>query len=279
MKRVELKIGMTSREQWVYFSLLNRERVVTTIKQVALDQKISEGNARRVLFSLARKGVLYRIFKGCYVVIPPDMLYDKSSFINDPYIIIDQLMEVVNQKYYVAYQSAIHLHGIAHQLPFALSVVVLKQRKPLKLGESRIEFRKVSKRDFFGIRRMKYSNVFLNVSDIEKTILDCVIRYDLCGGIDEVCRAISDAGEKIKPRRLLNYIEKMNCRSVSQRLGFILDKLDQSGYKIDKKLIAGVEKHIGKKTYLLDPRSRKKGKVSKRWKIIENIDCMSWEHA
>jgi len=270
---------MTHREQKVYFSLLNRERVVTTIKQVVLDQKISEGNARRVLFSLARKGALYRIFKGCYVVIPPDMLYDRSSFINDPYIIIDQLMETVNQKYYVAYQSAMHLHGIAHQLPFVLSVAVLKQRKPLKLGESKIEFRKVSECDFFGIQRMKYSNVFLNVSDMEKTVLDCVKRYDICGGIDDVCRAISDAGEKIKSRKLLNYIDKMNRMSVSQRTGFILDKLDRSGYKIDKRLIAGVEKYTGKKTYLLDPKSRRRGNVSRRWKIIENVDCMGWEHA
>ncbi len=278
MKRTKLNAGMTPREQGVYFSLLNREKVVTTIKQVALDQKISDGNARRVLFSLARKCILYRIFKGCYVVIPPDMLYDRSSFINDPHIIIDQLMEVVNQKYYVAYQSAMHLHGIAHQIPFTLSVAVLKQRKPLKLGESRIEFRKVSKRDFFGIQQMRYSNAFLNVSDMEKTILDCVMRYDLCGGMDEVCRAISDAGKKIKSGKLLDYMDKLDCKPVSQRLGFILDKLDQSGYKVDKKLIAGVEKRAGKKTYLLDPKSGKKGKASRRWKIIENIDCMSWEH-
>jgi len=278
MKRIELRIGMTPREQEVYFSLLNRERVVITIREVALDQKISEGNARKVLFSLARKGVLYRIFKGCYVVIPPDMLYKRSSFINDPHVIIEQLMEVLNQRYYVAYQSAMHLHGIAHQLPFTLSVAVLKQRKPLKLNESRIEFRKISERDFFGIQRMKYSDTFLNVSDMEKTILDSIARYDLCGGIDEVCRSISDIRE-IKSRKLLSYLDRMNRKPVVQRLGFILDRLDQSGYRIDRKLIADIEKRTGKKTYLLDPKSKKKGKVSKRWKIIENMDCMGWEHA
>jgi predicted transcriptional regulator of viral defense system len=278
-RKINLKIGMSPREQEAYFSLLNRERVVTTIKQVAADQGITEENARKVLFNLDRKKVLYRIFRGCYVVIPPDMLYKRSSFINDPHIIIDQLMEVIGQKYYVGYQSAANLYGAAHQLPFTLSVVVSKQRKPLSLGESKIEFRKISEKNFFGVERMKYLNSFLNVSGIEKTILDCVDRYDLCGGIDEVCRTISNMGGKIESKKLLNYLSKLKSRPVAQRLGFILDKLNQSSYGIDKDLITGVEKYAGKKKYLLEPESGGKGKISKRWSIIENVNCMRWEHA
>ena len=146
-RRIDMKIGMSPREQDVYFSLLNRGRTVTTIKQAASDQGITEGNARKVLFTLERKKVLYRIFEGCYVVIPPDMLYDRTGFINDPHIIIDHLMQVVSEKYYVGYQSAFHLHGAAHQLPFNLSVVVLRQRKPLNLGNIKIEFRKTSEKN------------------------------------------------------------------------------------------------------------------------------------
>ncbi len=278
-RKIDMEIGMSPREQDVYFSLLNKELGVATIKQVVSDHNISTENARKILFCMAKKKILYRIFKGCYIVIPPDMLYGKSDFINDPYMIIDQLMGVIGQKYYVGYQSAAQLHGAAHQLPFTLSVVVLKQRKSLKLGGSKIEFRKMSGKNFFGIERMKYSNSFLDVSDIEKTILDCVNRYDLCGGVDEVCRTISNMREKIKPGKLLNYLGRLNSRAVAQRVGFILDKLNISGYGVNESLISGVEKHIGNKRYLLEPGSGGNGKISGRWNIIENVNCMGWEHA
>jgi predicted transcriptional regulator of viral defense system len=278
-RKIDLKVGMSPREQDVYFSLLNKERAVTTIGQVSSDHSITGENARKILFNLDRKKVIYRIFRGCYVVIPPDMLYKRSGFINDPHVIIDQLMEVIGGKYYVGYQSALHLHGLSHQLPFTLSVAVLKQRKPLVLGGSRIEFRKISEKNFFGIERMKYLNSFLNVSDVEKTLIDCVDRYDLCGGIDEICRTISDMRGKIKSEKLLDYLGRLKSKPAAQRLGFMLDKLNESGYGIDENLIAGVEKYAGKKKYLLEPKSGGEGKLSKRWGIIENVNCMGWEHA
>jgi predicted transcriptional regulator of viral defense system len=74
-------------------------------------------------------------------------------------------------------------------------------------------------------------------------------------------------------------LSKSKSRPVAQRLGFILDKLNQSSYGIDKDLITGVEKYAGKKKYLLEPESGGKGKISKRWGIIENVNCMRWEHA
>ena len=46
---------MNPREQDVYFSLLNKERAVTTIRQVASDQGITEKNARKSIFGLAKK--------------------------------------------------------------------------------------------------------------------------------------------------------------------------------------------------------------------------------
>jgi len=266
---------MSHKEQEVYFSLLNQERKIVTIKHLT---GMSEGYARKLLFNLSRKKALYRIAKGCYILIPSDMIANPSKFINDPCIIMDQLMGVFEEKYYVGYQSAAYLHGIAEQIPFTVSVAIQDQRRPLRIGSQKIEFRKVSTSKFFGIERMNYSGSFLNVSDFEKTIIDCLERYDLCGGIDEVTRTISNAVDRIDGKRLIEYLGRVGSKPLWHRLGFILDKLFQSNYKVNKKILFDIYSHLSNRIYPLDPKAGSGG-LSKKWKIVENVNCVSWLHA
>jgi len=267
---------MSHKEQEIYFSLLNREKTVVPIDQLS---GMNRGYARKMLFSLNKKGALYRIAKGVYIVIPPDMIANPLKFINDPYLVIDQLMEVFGEKYYIGYQSAAQLHGIAEQMPLSISVVVSNQRRPLHFGNQRIDFRKSSKAKFFGVQRIKYSDSFLNVSDIEKTIIDCLERYDLCGGIDEVARIISNALKDINGKKLVEYLKRFGNQPLLQRMGFIMDILLLNGFDIDKELLKYMEKLVGKRKYCLDPKMKGKGRYSKRWKIVENINPVSWLHA
>jgi len=266
---------MSHKEQEIYFSLLNKEKKVVSINQLS---SINRAYARKILFSLNKKGALHRIAKGCYIVIPPDMIANPLKFINDPYLILDQLMEIFNEKYYVGYQSAAQLHGIAEQMPLSINVIILNQKRPLHFGNQRINFRKISKAKFFGVTRIKYSDSYINISDKEKTILDCVERYDLCGGIDEVTRMISTTLEDINRKKLLEHLKQFNDTPLLQRTGFILDKLLQNGFDIDKELVNDIAKFVSKKKYYLDPKVKGDGKYSKRWKIIENIDPVSWLH-
>jgi len=269
---------MSHKEQEIYFSLLNREKTVVSINQLS---GMNRGYARKMLFSLNKKGALYRIAKGCYIVIPPDMMANPLKFINDPYLVLDQLMEIFDEKYYVGYQSAAQLHGIAEQMPLSVSVVVLNQRRPLHFGNQRIDFRKASKSKFFGEERIKYSDSFLNISDKEKTIIDCLERYDLCGGIDEVARTISNALEDINGKKLVEYLKRFGNQPLLQRMGFILDRLLQNGFDIDKELLKDMEKLVGGRVYYLDPKMKEKGRMdrySKRWKMVENVDPISWLH-
>lgn len=266
---------MSHKEQEVYFSLLNQERKVVTPKQLT---SISSGYARKLLFNLSKKRALYRVAKGCYILIPPDMIANPSKFINDPCLVIDQLMEVFVEKYYVSYLSAAYLHGIAEQIPFTLSVAIQSQRRALRIGSQRIEFRKISKPKFFGIERMNYSGSSLNVSDREKTIIDCLERCDLCGGIDEAARIISNVVDKIDGKKLIGYLGRFGSKPLWHRLGFILDKLSQNNYKVNRKILASIQAHLGNKIYPLDPRAGS-GRMSKKWGIIENVNCVSWLHA
>jgi len=237
---------------------------------------VSRGHAVKLLSSMARKNALHRVGRGRYAVIPPDVLYGRRSYIVDPHLILDELMQSngVDGRYYVAYQSAAAIHGAAHQLPFVLLVTVPQQRRPIALGRARIQFVQLKQEKFFGFQQTTYHDVPLNVSDPEKTILDCLERFDLCGGVAEVARTISVLIEEVERDKLLDYLQRMDNQALAQRLGLILERLS-TAQEIEGDLIAGIARQVGEYVYPLDPHGPEAGGVLEgRWRIRENVDIL-----
>lgn len=272
-------IQLSHLEQTIYFASQRRGVNLLDADVVTRLVDVSRKHAVNLLSSMARKGALYRFGRGRYVVIPPDVLYERKSYVVDPHLIIDELMKAnsAGDLYYVAYQSAAALHGAAHQLPFALMVATPHQRRPIELGQARIQFVQLKKPKLFGFREMSYHEAHLNVSDREKTILDCLERFDLCGGVDEVARTISvlvrlDRRE-ITSDRLLDYLNQMGNQAMTQRLGLILERLSTLQV-VDENLIADIARLVGGHVYPLDPHGPAGGDLNTRWRIRENIDVL-----
>jgi predicted transcriptional regulator of viral defense system len=266
-------IQLSHLEQTIYFASQRRGVNLLNADVVTCLVDVSRKHAVNLLSSMARKGALYRFGRGRYVVIPPDVLYERKSYVIDPHLIIDELMKAngAEDLYYVAYQSAAALYGAAHQLSFALMVATPRQRRPIELGQARIQFVQLTK--FFGFREMSYHEAHLNVSDREKTILDCLERFDLCGGVDEVARTISVLVEEITSDRLLDYLDRMDNQALTQRLGLILERLSTL-QAVDESLIADIARLVGEHVYPLDPHGPAGGDLNTRWRIRENIDVL-----
>ena len=268
-------IQLSHLEQTIYFAC-QRQGINLLDADVATRLvDVSRKHVVNLLSSMARKGALYRIGRGRYVVIPPDVLYGRKGYVIDPHLIIDELMRADGEgdAYYVAYQSAATLHGAAHQLPFALMVAVPRQRRPIELGQTQIAFVQLKRSKLFGFRRMTYREAHLNVSDREKTILDCLERFDLCGGVDEVARTISTLVEEIAADKLLDYLGRMDNQALTQRLGLILERLSTL-QTIDERLLADIASLVGEHIYPLDPHGPDEGEVDARWRARENIDVL-----
>ena len=268
-------IQLSHLEQTIYFASQRRGVNLLDADVVTRLVDVSRKHAVNLLSSMARKGALYRFGRGRYVVIPPDVLYERKSYVVDPHLIIDELMKAngAGDLYYVAYQSAAALHGAAHQLPFALMVATPHQRRPIELGQARIQFVQLKRPKVFGFREMSYHEAHLNVSDREKTILDCLERFDLCGGVDEVARTISVLLEEITADRLLDYLNRMDNQALTQRLGLILERLSTL-QAVDESLIADIARLVGEHVYPLDPHGPAGGGLETRWRIRENIDVL-----
>lgn len=282
------RLTLSHAEQTGYFLSLRQGRRIVDPGFISSQMNISKSYATDILYTLAKKGVAVRIGKGLYLLVNPEVIYGPKSFAEDPLLIIDELMARIGRVdyYYVAYASAAQVHGIAHQLPLALTVAVTKRRNDIDAKGIKIHFVTVRKELAFGIEKKKYlMDREFRVSDLEKTILDCLERTDLSGGTSDVARMISDSKENINWEKLVGYAQKFDSSALTQRLGYILDKLVESGeIALQPDIMLQLSKSVkGKKTfaYPLEPRlarntRRRSDKINRKWMIIENSDVMEW---
>jgi predicted transcriptional regulator of viral defense system len=275
MTKVLGTIQLSHLEQTIYFASQRQGVHILDTDFATGLVGISRKHAVNLLASMAQKGALHRVGRGRYAVIPPDVLYGRRSYVVDPHLILDELMQTnsADGLYYVAYQSAAAIHGAAHQLPFALLVAVPQQRRPIELGRAQIRFVQLKPEKLFGFQQTLYHDVSLNVSDREKTILDCLERFDLCGGAAEVARTISALIEEAEPGKLLDYLPRMDNQALAQRLGLILERLS-TVQEIEGGFIDGVAQQVGVHIYPLDPHEPEAGVLDSRWRIRENVDIL-----
>lgn len=265
------QIQLSHLEQTVYFAAMRQGMHVLDVERVRNLMPISPTHASKLLAAMARKGALQRVGRGRYVVVSSDVLYGRQTFVADPFQVMDELLRRAGQsEYYVAYQSAAFIYGAADQLPQALLVALPGQRRPITLGRAEILFVQVQRAKFFGIQEMRYHDAYFRISDREKTLLDCLDRLDLCGGMEEVVHTISVLLLETDPERLLAYVPDMVNQALVHRLGYILEKLSTQA-PVPETLLDGLATLIAPRVYPLDPHGPAAGPVHSRWHVRENL--------
>jgi predicted transcriptional regulator of viral defense system len=256
-------------EQKAYFALLKRGSILARTEDLSATRHISNAWAKNILSQLDKKGVAQRVGRGKYVIIPADVVYGRKSYVGDPIILVSELLKETD--YFFAYYSAAHVHGLTEQMTFKTTVAVTKQTRPIRAGNISINFITLKKAKFFGIQEKTYSNVPLKVSDIDKTLIDCIDRPDLCGGLPEVARIALNTLERnqINYPQLILYLKKLDNHAVTQRVGFLIEYIAEKN-AIHIPPLDELTALVGPKIYPLDVKAPKKGKISKKWKIINN---------
>lgn len=264
------QVQLSHLEQTAYFAALRQGLHVLDVERMSRLIGVSNDHALKLLATMARKGALQRVGRGRYLVIPADILYGRQSFVADPFQVIADLMQRKDiSEYYVAYQSAALVYGAVSQLPQALMVATPRQHRPVRLDGAEIIFVQVQRVKFFGSEEVRYHDALFAISNREKTLLDCLDRYDLCGGIDEVAQTITRLLPEINTERLLAYAARMNNRALIQRLGFILQEISTDPPATA--LLDGLTALVSPRVYLLDPHGPTPGAIDPRWRVRHNI--------
>lgn len=228
--------------------------------------KSSDSALKELLSDMVKRGLLMRLKKGLYHIIP----YEKEpdSFMPDWHLLAQPLTK--GTEHYIGYYSALQIHNLITQPSLKEQVVVAKQMRPSTLKIKDIDFQFIyhNEKHFFGFKKI-WIDSFNKVlcSDLEKTFIDCLFKPDYAGGIVEIARAIYTSRDKIKFNRLLEYAEKFQSQAVIKRLGFILEALE-----IETDIIQQLQKQKTSSYVLLDIELPKSGKMISRWSIQQNLE-------
>lgn len=122
---------------------------------------------------------------------------------------------------------------------------------------------------FWGFKKLwvtKQEKCF--VSDIEKTILDCLFQPKYCGGISEIVKGIWLKRDDINYDRLLKYSQKFEKKSAIKRLGYILQILN-----VNERTISFLQQLSSDNSYSpLEPLIPKLGRHNSQWGLILNVN-------
>ena len=149
----------------------------------------------KVLTSMVSMGMLMKLYRDLYCIIP--LSADQETYSPDSRLVARCIMK--GKGYYIAYSSAMYIHGLTDQPGARTMVVTERQRQPSKINIKETEFCFIY--HSYG-RFSGYQETWITtqeqamVSDLEKTIVDAVSKPQLCGGIARVGKAIYHAAKK-----------------------------------------------------------------------------------
>ena len=226
---------------------------------------------KRALSRLSLKGKIISIFKGYYLIIPPQY---SSKGILPPTIFLDGFMNYLERPYYLALLNAAAFHGASHQKPQEFFVMttfpVLRttQRKGLKLNY-------ISKREIQDklLEIKKTESGYLKISNPVLTATDLIQFEKRVGGINRVATVLNELAEVIKPDDFNDYIVTITPTSALQRLGYIMDKVIENKVLADA-LFETLDR-VGAKLFRIPLKASApiKGFSSdQRWNVVVNTE-------
>lgn len=159
------------------------------------------GYTSLLLHTMERRGEIKRIVKG---------FYSKSD---DPVVTVFAF-----KPSYIGLQEALSLRQIWEQETNVVLVTPLKVKPGLReiMGSS-VVLHRIKKEYFFGFDYLRYGEIYLPVSDREKTLLDFVYFNETPG--TDVLKLMVEGIERVKLREYLSHYPERLRRRVHQVMG------------------------------------------------------------
>lgn len=226
---------------------------------------------KRSLSRLSAKGQIISIYKGYYLIIPPQYA---SKGILPPAIFLDSFMEFLKRPYYLALLNAAAYHGASHQKPqeFFIMTNLPVLRHTLKKG-MKLNYISIKVIPEKLLETRKTESGYLKISNPVLTATDLIQFEKRVGGMSRVATVLNELAEVIKPEDFNALLIENTPVTVLQRLGYVLDKI------IENKLLADALFEILIQTNAKLFRIPLKASApikdfysDERWKVIVNTD-------
>ena len=251
-------------------ALYDENKALFTVKDAARITGLSSNTLNVLLGRLAKKGIITRLKAGLFNIVPSEF-GSESVYISNPALLAKGIVHQKGLKdddYYISYGSAFELHQMVTQPQLSMYCSVTKPLITENIHGTEINFILIKKFNIFGIEKFWINkNDYVQISDIERTILDGLKNPKHCGGIIEVAKGLWIKKDAVDVKKLMNYAFILNVGVIYRRLGFLLD-LFEIGDTQTRELL---EKKLTKTYSLLDPSLLEDGKFISKWRLRLNV--------
>lgn len=249
--------------------MMHGRYIFTKEDVINLGMHNNKDSLKKALYRAQGKGIIMSPWQNFYVAIP--MEYRLKGEV-PPSFYIDQLMRFIGREYYVSLLSAAMFDGAGHQRAMVFQVTVQgKQiRSAIKNG-TLLDFNLRKEIPYLYINKVKVQTGYINVSSPELTALDLVSQEEKVGGLSRVTEILIELTDNIKwdegKIALLDYFNA----PVVQRLGYLLDLIEEADLANDLMRLAKQTKKIVRKVRLKQSKPETENmEIDKKWKIIVN---------
>jgi len=212
---------------------------------------------RKIIYRLEKSGAIERIARGKYIIVP--LHGEKGKYTLHEFIIGSLLIK----PYAISYWSALNYYGMTEQIPSTVFIQTTSWKKKQEIDVFGVKYKivRMKKEKIFGLRTEWIEETEINITDREKTIIDCLDKPQYCGGVVEVAKALRK--ENLDYEKITKYARKIGNSGVIRRLGYLCDFLR---IDIDVPMIET------RNYLLLDPTMPKNGKKNAKWRLTVNLD-------
>ncbi len=177
------------------------------------DYYASDDEAAAAIRELLEDHRIEELKEGLYATVDP--------FTDDIFANVYEIATALDEGAYCAYHTALEFYGLAQQVMFEVQCASSRN--------SEAEIDDVTYRTFRnsyseGVVELKNYAAPVRITDLERTIVDCIDRYNTAGGIEEVANAlrmISFCNED----KLLRYLRGYNKKILYKKTGFLFSRI------------------------------------------------------
>lgn len=197
-----------------YLAVLQQKKLFTLADAVTLT-----GNpltAKAMLQSYKRTGYIISIRRNLYAAVD---LVSKSTLANRY-----EIGSSVNENAYTSHHTALEYHGVANQVFY--TVTVSSRERFITFDHEGVTYERYSPKISGGVISSPMMPL-VSVTDIDRTVIDCIHDISRAGGLEEVLEALRLI-PALHEDMLLSYLEEYGQIYLWQKAGFILQHFSES---------------------------------------------------
>lgn len=245
--------------------LHERNRTLFTLEDVAKITGLREASARSFIRKLVNRGIATRLKPGLFVLVPFELGRERQ-YLGNPFLVAKALAG--GKDYYLSHGTAMEIHQMVTQPRLVVYLTTPKPIRPRTIGGTEFRFVRCRRRDLFGIApHWVTKQETVQVSDLERTVIDGLRLPEYCGGLTEVAKGLWIQREKVQIPRLVEYAIRLSVGAVIRRLGFLLELYDIG----TADAVEALRRRLTSTYVALDPVLPREGKYLRRWRLCLNV--------